>query len=254
MTLRVAVVGAGYWGPNLVRNFRNSPTGTLVAVCDLDEARAARVVGDRHGRRRRDVAGPAAGARRPRRGRHRHAGATRTDRSRWRPSRPASTCWSRSRSPTTRADGRGDGRRRPTSAGWSSCATTPTATRRPSSASREMIADGELGDILFIDSVRINLGLVQPDVDVLWDLAPHDLSILDSDPARRACARGRSAPTAPTRSAPARPASATSPCRSPAARSPTSTSTGSARPRSARWSSAAAAGRSSGTTSTPSSG
>ena len=30
-----------------------------------------------------------------------------------------------------------------------------------------------------MDSVRINLGLVQPDVDVLWDLAPHDLSILD---------------------------------------------------------------------------
>jgi predicted dehydrogenase len=30
-----------------------------------------------------------------------------------------------------------------------------------------------------VDSVRINLGLVQPDVDVLWDLAPHDLSILD---------------------------------------------------------------------------
>ena len=40
-------------------------------------------------------------------------------------------------------------------------------------------AAGELGDILFVDSVRINLGLVQPDVDVLWDLAPHDLSILD---------------------------------------------------------------------------
>ena len=44
---------------------------------------------------------------------------------------------------------------------------------------RELIADGSLGDIQFIDSVRINLGLVQPDVDVLWDLAPHDLSIID---------------------------------------------------------------------------
>ena len=44
---------------------------------------------------------------------------------------------------------------------------------------REMVQSGELGDILFVDSVRINLGLVQPDVDVLWDLAPHDLSILD---------------------------------------------------------------------------
>ena len=43
----------------------------------------------------------------------------------------------------------------------------------------DMIADGTVGDVLFVDSVRINLGLVQPDVDVFWDLAPHDLSILD---------------------------------------------------------------------------
>src|SRR3954470_10047144 len=44
---------------------------------------------------------------------------------------------------------------------------------------RRMIHGGALGDVQFVDSVRINLGLVQPDVDVLWDLAPHDLSILD---------------------------------------------------------------------------
>ena len=44
---------------------------------------------------------------------------------------------------------------------------------------RDLIAAGYLGEILFIDSVRINLGLIQPDVDVFWDLAPHDLSILD---------------------------------------------------------------------------
>lgn len=44
---------------------------------------------------------------------------------------------------------------------------------------REVVRDGTLGDILFVDAVRINLGLVRPDVDVLWDLAPHDLSILD---------------------------------------------------------------------------
>ena len=43
----IAVIGAGYWGPNLVRNFRNSPDWDLVAVCDLDEARARQVVGRR---------------------------------------------------------------------------------------------------------------------------------------------------------------------------------------------------------------
>jgi predicted dehydrogenase len=42
-----------------------------------------------------------------------------------------------------------------------------------------LLGDGELGDLYFVDSVRINLGLVQTDVNVIWDLAPHDLSILE---------------------------------------------------------------------------
>src|SRR4029434_5420705 len=44
---------------------------------------------------------------------------------------------------------------------------------------RELTEAGELGDIYYYDSVRINLGLFQQDVDVLWDLAVHDLSIMD---------------------------------------------------------------------------
>lgn len=43
-----------------------------------------------------------------------------------------------------------------------------------------LIHSGALGELQYLDSVRINLGLVQPDVDVLWDLAPHDLSIFDA--------------------------------------------------------------------------
>jgi predicted dehydrogenase len=43
---------------------------------------------------------------------------------------------------------------------------------------KRQVSSGSLGDLLYIDSVRINLGLFQPDVDVIWDLAPHDLSIL----------------------------------------------------------------------------
>jgi predicted dehydrogenase len=43
----------------------------------------------------------------------------------------------------------------------------------------ETVASGELGELQFVDSVRINLGLVQHDVNVLWDLAAHDLSIMD---------------------------------------------------------------------------
>ena len=44
---------------------------------------------------------------------------------------------------------------------------------------REALCSGELGELHYLDSVRINLGLVQRDIDVMWDLAPHDLSILD---------------------------------------------------------------------------
>jgi protoporphyrinogen oxidase len=42
----------------------------------------------------------------------------------------------------------------------------------------QLIESGELGDIYFISSSRVNLGLHQPDVSVVWDLAPHDFSIL----------------------------------------------------------------------------
>ena len=43
---------------------------------------------------------------------------------------------------------------------------------------REIIDSGDLGQIYYCDSVRLNLGLFQSDVNVLWDLAPHDFSLL----------------------------------------------------------------------------
>lgn len=45
-------------------------------------------------------------------------------------------------------------------------------------ALKDLIDKGELGKILYVDAVRVNLGLFQPGLDVLWDLAPHDISIL----------------------------------------------------------------------------
>ena len=44
---------------------------------------------------------------------------------------------------------------------------------------KEVIDKGELGDIYYFDSVRVNLGLFQHDINVIWDLAPHDISIMD---------------------------------------------------------------------------
>jgi predicted dehydrogenase len=43
----------------------------------------------------------------------------------------------------------------------------------------ELKQEGSLGAISYYDSLRVNLGLFQPDMNVLWDLAPHDLSIID---------------------------------------------------------------------------
>ncbi len=43
---------------------------------------------------------------------------------------------------------------------------------------KELADNGEIGDIKYFDSVRVNLGLFQHDVNVIWDLAPHDLSIM----------------------------------------------------------------------------
>ena len=44
---------------------------------------------------------------------------------------------------------------------------------------RELVADGGIGDVYYYDSVRVNLGLFQHDVNVIWDLAVHDLAIMD---------------------------------------------------------------------------
>jgi len=58
---------------------------------------------------------------------------------------------------------------------------------------KEFVTDGTLGEIYYYDSTRINLGLFQHDVNVLWDLAVHDLAIMDfiiPDKARAVSATG----------------------------------------------------------------
>jgi predicted dehydrogenase len=44
---------------------------------------------------------------------------------------------------------------------------------------KQLVEDGILGDLYYFDSVRVNLGLFQHDVNVVWDLAPHDIAIMD---------------------------------------------------------------------------
>ena len=70
-----------------------------------------------------------------------------------------------------------------------------------------MLDRGELGELYFLSSSRVNLGLHQRDVSVIWDLAPHDFSILlywlgetpDGGDARSAATRlSRASPTSPS--------------------------------------------------------
>ncbi|MFH1419410.1 MAG: Gfo/Idh/MocA family oxidoreductase [Planctomycetota bacterium] len=175
--LGIGVIGYGYWGPNLVRNFADLPNARVVTVCDLDE-------------RRRSIA------------ERRHPGVKTTD-------NPGELANDTSIDAIVIAT--------PVSSHFELAlqaikadkhvlvekpltATADEARRLLDEAEKrrrvvmvdhtflytgavqkihDIIASGELGEIYYYDSVRVNLGLFQHDVSVLWDLAVHDLSIMD---------------------------------------------------------------------------
>jgi predicted dehydrogenase len=173
----LAVIGAGYWGPNLVRTARATPEFRLHWLCDLDLERARRSLDPYTSVRatasyEQVLADPEVAA---------VAIAT-----------PAATHFDLVRAaleaekhvlvekPLTATVAEGEklaalARRSGLSLMCDHTYCYTPAVRRI----RDLIRSGEIGDVQFVDSVRVNLGLVQPDVDVLWDLAPHDLSILD---------------------------------------------------------------------------
>ncbi len=175
--LGVAVIGAGYWGPNLVRNFLAFPGADLRWVCDLDLDRAGRVIGRRSTVGTTDsldevlqdpeveavaVATPVAT----------HAEITLACLDAGRHvlvEKPLALSVAEGEKLVARAAELG----LVLMCDHTYCFTP--AVRRI----RELIRDGTLGDIRYFDSVRINLGVIRDDIDVFWDLAPHDLSILD---------------------------------------------------------------------------
>ena len=175
--LNVVVVGAGYWGPNLARNFRAGSDWNLAAICDLDLERATRVadgvggvpVVSELGDVLRDPRVDAIAVATPARTHHAIAMAALDAGKHVMVEKPLADTRARGVEMVRRAEERG----LVLMADHTYC-YTPAVLKI-----RELVADGALGDILFVDSVRINLGLIQPDVDVFWDLAPHDLSIMD---------------------------------------------------------------------------
>jgi predicted dehydrogenase len=173
----VAVIGAGYWGPNLVRNFLACPEVDLCWVADLDRERAARAVGRRSTVRVTDDLGAVLSDDR--------VDAVAVATPAWTHFEVALACLEAGKHVLVEkpfASSVAEGEKLVATAARSGLVLMCDHTYCYTPAVRklgELLGSGALGDLQYFDSVRINLGLVQPDVDIFWDLAAHDLSILD---------------------------------------------------------------------------
>lgn len=175
--IKVGVIGYGYWGPNLVRNFMAAPDSEVTRVCDLREERIAPLrkvyPGIKTCSNSTDlindpqidavvIATPVSShfdlaLEALRAGKHvlvEKPLATRSDHARQLIDEAAA------RDLVLLVD---------------HTFVYTDAVRKI----RELIASGQLGEIYYYDAVRVNLGLFQHDVNVIWDLAIHDLSIMD---------------------------------------------------------------------------
>lgn len=174
--INIGVIGYGYWGPNLVRNFSETPGLRLVAVADLDRARLDPV------QRRypaittttdyrdllRDPAVDAVAVATPV-DTHFELGMAvlRAGKHLWM-EKPVAQTADEARQLADLADERGL-----TLIVDHTFIYTPAVRKM-----RELIGSGELGRIYYYDSIRVNLGLFQRDVSVIADLAVHDFAIL----------------------------------------------------------------------------
>lgn len=176
-TTSIGVIGCGYWGPNLLRNFAENEAAQLRWICDLDEDRLASMS------RRYPMAQTTSDYHKLIEDSELEAVAVVT---------PVATHYPIAKQ--CLLAGKHVLMEKPLTA------TVPEAEELIDLAERnglklmvdhtfiytgavrkmkEIVGSGELGDLLYFDSVRINLGLFQRDINVLWDLAPHDLSIMD---------------------------------------------------------------------------
>ncbi|WKZ33974.1 MAG: Gfo/Idh/MocA family oxidoreductase [Thermodesulfobacteriota bacterium] len=175
--LKIGVIGYGYWGPNIVRNFNSIEGACVAAVCDKNRAALARAVRNCPGitatTDSRDIV-------------------TSPDIDVVTVITPVSTHYELARSALL--NGKHVFVEKPfTSTAAQAEELIDIAARKKlkimvdhtflfTSAVRkikEIIDEGVLGDLYYYDSTRVNLGLFQHDVNVIWDLSPHDFSIMD---------------------------------------------------------------------------
>jgi predicted dehydrogenase len=173
--LRTAVVGYGYWGPNLVRNIIERPELELAALCERDAERAAaftsRVPGvawiDDFERVLDDPTIDAVVIATPPRTHHRLARMALEAGKHVMVEKPLATCAADARDLIEVAEASG-------------LVLMPGHTfvySPPVNKVRDLIRSDQLGEVYFVTSSRMNLGKYQQD-GVICDLAPHDLSIL----------------------------------------------------------------------------
>lgn len=171
------MIGAGYWGPNLIRNFVACPDTNLVAVCDKDPARLAKVLAQYPSvegitdvtelLKRSDIDAVAIAT--PVRTHAAFALAALEAGKHVLVEKPFADSVADAERMVASADKRG-----------LTLMVDHTFIYSPPVRKIGALLDaGELGELCYIDSIRINLGMFQHDVNVVWDLAPHDLSIVD---------------------------------------------------------------------------
>jgi len=175
--IRIGVIGYGYWGPNIVRNFHEQSRSRVVAVCD-NSANAQRRVRQSHSDIR--VTGD-----------HKELlAATDID-----AVAVVTPVWSHFElAKLALENGKHVFVEKPFTCTTAQAEELIELAERKNlkimvdhtflftgavKRIRQLIDDGTLGDLYYYDSTRVNLGLFQHDVNVIWDLAPHDLSIMD---------------------------------------------------------------------------
>jgi protoporphyrinogen oxidase/predicted dehydrogenase len=174
--VRVAVVGLGYWGPQIARNLSDIPQAELALLCDLRPANLAAV-----------------GSRFPEVARVTHFEDVLSDSSVDAVAlvTPVATHYEMAAAALA-ADKHVFVEKPLAHSVRAASELAATAAKRelvlmpghtflyspPVRRIKEVIDAGEIGEIYFISMSRVNLGLHQPDVSVIWDLAPHDFSIL----------------------------------------------------------------------------
>jgi len=174
--VRIGVVGAGYWGPKLVHNVREMDEAELVAVCDLSEERLGTLKAQYPDLNTitdfrellRDPSVDALVIATPIRTHYRIALQALNAGKHVLVEKPLTASVAESEA-LVEAAAAADRR----------LMVGHTFQYNPAVEKlRDLVQGGALGEVLYVDCARLNLGLFQGDINVVWDLAPHDIAIL----------------------------------------------------------------------------